>query len=63
MTQHVANKKRSVMAQHVANRGRSVMTQHVANNGVVTKCMEQQAESCSSNQDIPSLSCDIKGKS
>jgi hypothetical protein len=51
------------MAQHVANEGRSVMAQHVTNNEVVTKRMEQQAESCSSTQHIPSLSCDTKGNS
>jgi len=38
------------------------MAQHVANNGEVTECMEHQAESCSATQDIPSLSCDTKGK-
>jgi len=44
------------------NNARSVMAQHVANNGEVTECMEHQAESCSATQDIPSLSCDTKGK-
>ena len=61
MAQHMANKGRSMMA-HVANKGRSVMAQHVENNGEVTKHTEHQAESCSATQDIPSLSCNTKGK-